>query len=111
MQQRLHRPGVKAAEHVLLGYAESFGYLQKSVQLGEYDAAIGSWQIVDGLTISDYIAYPDENITDGMKTTTEYAEEFFNGEESGEWEVYYPEPEKESGEIFGGADVPEDDAG
>ena len=41
----------------------------------------------------------------------EYAEEFFNGEESGEWEVYYPEPEAESGEIFGGADVPEDDAG
>lgn len=93
-------------------WADSNGRIRKkSVTLGEYDAAIGSWQIVDGLTINDYIAYPDESISDGMKTTTEYAEEFFNGEESGEWEVYYPEPEAESSEIFGGADVPEDDAG
>ena len=83
---------------------------KKDVKLGEYDAQIGSWQITDGLTINDSIAYPDESISDGMKTTTEYAEEpyeSFEGGEFGEWGEYYEGSEEESGEIFGGADVPE----
>lgn len=92
-------------------WADSNGRIKKTyVTLGEYDAMIGSWQITEGLTINDYIAYPDGNISDGMKTTTEYSEESYEGVESGEWEVSYAEPEEESGEFFFGAEVPEDDA-
>ena len=106
-------------------WIDSNGRIRKShVTLGEYDAEIGSWQITDGLTINDSIAYPDESISDGMKTTTEYAEPSFSGDDQGEWSSSFVGDEEEngafiggdegpedSGTFYGGADVPEDDAG
>ncbi|MBR3000493.1 MAG: efflux RND transporter periplasmic adaptor subunit [Oscillospiraceae bacterium] len=48
---------------------------KKSVKLGAYDEEIGSWEILEGLSINDYIAFPDESIREGQRTTTEYVYE------------------------------------
>lgn len=54
-------------------WAESSGRIRKrSIELGGYDAGTGSWQITGGLSLSDYIAYPDGTVTEGQRTTTEY---------------------------------------
>ena len=54
-------------------WADDNGKLKKQpVKLGEYDEEIGSWEILEGLSINDYIAFPDETLREGMKTTTEY---------------------------------------
>ena len=106
-------------------WIDSDGRSKKShVTLGEYDAEIGSWQITGGLTINDSIAYPDESISEGMKTTTEYAEPSYSEEDFGVWSSSYEGEPDEGGvfyggaevpedgkEFYGGADVPEDDAG
>lgn len=48
---------------------------KKSIKLGAYDEEIGSWEILEGLSINDYIAFPDESIREGQRTTTEYVYE------------------------------------
>lgn len=49
-------------------------HLQKrSVILGQYDENLGEYEIADGLTKKDYIAYPSELLTEGMQTTTNSA--------------------------------------
>ncbi|MDO4338171.1 MAG: efflux RND transporter periplasmic adaptor subunit [Eubacteriales bacterium] len=62
--------------------------------LGKYDEDLGEYEIVDGLTLKDAIAYPAENLTEGMDTSTSSAVqinqdasdmESSSGEESG-WE-------------------------
>ena len=58
---------------------------KKHVKLGGYDDEIGSWEILEGLYINDYIAFPDGSIKEGQKTTTEYV---YNEPELGE-EVFY----------------------
>ena len=58
---------------------------KKHVKLGGYDDEIGSWEILEGLSINDYIAFPDGSIKEGQKTTTEYV---YNEPELGE-EVFY----------------------
>lgn len=45
---------------------------KKHVKLGSYDEEIGSWEILEGLSINDYIAFPDGTIKEGQRTTTEY---------------------------------------
>ena len=45
---------------------------KKHVKLGSYDEEIGSWEVLEGLSINDYIAFPDGTIKEGQKTTTEY---------------------------------------
>ena len=42
---------------------------KRSVILGQYDEELGEYEIVDGLTKDDYIAYPAENLKEGMATT------------------------------------------
>lgn len=37
--------------------------------LGKYDEALGEYEIVDGLTLKDAIAYPAENLAEGMSTS------------------------------------------
>ena len=45
------------------------GKLEKrSVTLGEYDADMDEYQILDGLDGSDYIAFPEEGFSEGMPT-------------------------------------------
>lgn len=43
---------------------------KRNVILGQYDEALGEYEIVDGLTKKDFIAYPSELLQEGMKTTT-----------------------------------------
>ncbi len=51
--------------------ADSRSRLEKrKVVLGEYDEALSEYEILDGLTRKDNIAYPQENLQEGMATTT-----------------------------------------
>ena len=56
------------------------------VVVGDYDVDTDSYLIKEGLTTSDYIAFPDEGIENGCPTTTNFDEymEQFDGEEGGE---------------------------
>ena len=42
---------------------------KRKVELGEYDEYMMRYEILSGLTESDYIAYPENRIHEGMKTT------------------------------------------
>jgi HlyD family secretion protein len=42
---------------------------KREVTLGEYDENLGQYEILDGLTKNDCIAFPDESYEEGMKTT------------------------------------------
>ena len=42
---------------------------KRKVTLGEYDEKLDQYQITDGLTEDDYIAYPEDSITEGEKVT------------------------------------------
>jgi HlyD family secretion protein len=44
---------------------------KRSVVLGEYDEALGEYEIVSGLTEDDYIAFPDDTLEEGLPTTTD----------------------------------------
>lgn len=46
---------------------------KRSVILGQYDESLGEYEIADGLTKNDYIAYPSEALEEGMATTTNSA--------------------------------------
>ncbi len=75
------------------------GKLEKrTVKLGEYDPDMMMFEIVSGLTTSDYIAYPEEKLEEGMKTTHNYEDisidekynEDFNIEDMGTQEdIFY----------------------
>ena len=43
---------------------------KRSVILGQYDENMGEYEIADGLSKSDYIAYPSDSLKEGMSTTT-----------------------------------------
>lgn len=43
---------------------------KRSVVLGQYDENLGEYEIADGLTKEDSVAYPTDTLTEGMKTTT-----------------------------------------
>lgn len=45
---------------------------KRVVQLGEYDENLMRYEITSGLSVSDYIAFPEDRIKVGMKTTTNY---------------------------------------
>ena len=53
---------------------------KRSVRLGEYDMEMGEYQILSGLTEEDYIAFPDETLTSGMRVTR-YDENSFGGDD------------------------------
>ncbi|MDD5863113.1 MAG: efflux RND transporter periplasmic adaptor subunit [Firmicutes bacterium] len=58
-------------------WAEKKGKLEKrSVTLGEYDEMLDTYEVLDGLTAEDYIAFPDEQLCrTGAPTTHEMPEE------------------------------------
>ena len=60
----------------------SSGKLEKrSVTLGEHDADLDTYVVTDGLTASDYIAFPDETLKAGM-TCVPYDESTFDPDSS-----------------------------
>lgn len=51
--------------------ADEDGRLEKrEVILGQYDEALSEYEIVEGLTLEDSIAYPAENLQEGMATVS-----------------------------------------
>lgn len=57
---------------------------KRKVTLGEYDEELDEYQITDGLTEDDYIAYPDESIKEGAPVTKNIEDLYNNaGEEEG----------------------------
>lgn len=53
-------------------WAEKNGKLEKrTVTLGEHDDMTDTYAVTDGLSESDYVAYPDENCVEGAATTRE----------------------------------------
>lgn len=55
--------------------ADSKGKLEKrSVILGQYDEDLGEYEIADGLSKDDCIAYPSDVLEEGMSTTTNIEE-------------------------------------
>ena len=49
---------------------------KRNLTLGEYNSDTDTWEVVDGLTADDYIAYPDDSLKAGM-TVTKYDDEYF----------------------------------
>lgn len=45
---------------------------KRAVELGEYDSNMDEYQIVSGLTTTDYLAWPDVDCVAGANTTTEF---------------------------------------
>lgn len=56
-------------------WVEKNGALAKqSVELGEYDDVLMKYEIKSGLTADDYIAFPEDRLTEGMETLHGYDE-------------------------------------
>ena len=59
------------------------GNIEKAkITVGEYDEAADTYEITEGLTLDDYIAYPDERVNEGDPTTTNYDDITYEDEES-----------------------------
>lgn len=52
--------------------------VKQEITLGEYDGDMDEYQIVEGLTAEDYIAIPEEGLTEGSKVVR-YDDSFFSG--------------------------------
>ena len=48
--------------------------VKQSVQLGAFDDMAYEYEVLSGLAAEDYVAFPAEDLREGMRTTTEYAE-------------------------------------
>lgn len=81
--------------------ASSGGTLEKrTVTLGAYDAFMDEYEILSGLTVSDYIAFPEDHLKEGMALSY-YDESSFGGEivDAGEGDAVVSEPFETEGEI------------
>lgn len=88
-----HEEGLRLPEYYLIqengkAYvyaADSKEYIEKrQVTLGAYDEQAGTYEITDGLSMSDKIAYPNDTVQPGMKaSTTRYNDDDENGGNNG----------------------------
>ncbi|MCC8181369.1 MAG: efflux RND transporter periplasmic adaptor subunit [Clostridiales bacterium] len=106
---------VLEGENASVWAADSNSQLElRSVTLGDYDAEADTYVIADGLTLEDYIAWPDSSLTVGM-AVTEYDDgtfetvvsddsantEYEEGEyEEGEYDEDYAEYDENYGEDY-----------
>lgn len=61
-------------EHPYVWVSNDKNRLEKrNVTLGEHDEVLGEYEILDGLSKKDYIAYPDGTLEEGMPATTDIA--------------------------------------
>lgn len=70
---------------------------KRSVVLGEYDEVLGEYEILEGLSMKDYITYPADDLEEGMKTSiseTVVFDEDILEEPEGE-DLEYPEEDLE----------------
>lgn len=93
----------------------SNGKLEKrSVTLGEYNGELDTYAVTDGLTASDYIAYPDDTLKAGMSCVT-YDESTFEPDNSAttpgdgmDGTDGMPSGTDGMDDMPGGTDIPED---
>lgn len=90
----------------------SNGKLEKrSVTLGDYNGELDTYTVTDGLTASDYIAYPDDTLKVGMTCVT-YDKSTFEPDDSGKMDGMDGMDNMTGMDgmdgMTGGTDVPED---
>ncbi|MGM9538783.1 MAG: efflux RND transporter periplasmic adaptor subunit [Candidatus Onthomonas sp.] len=56
----------------------------RKVTLGAYSEELDEYEITDGLTLEDYIAYPDDTLKEGM-SVVKYDDSSFTGTDDGEY--------------------------
>jgi HlyD family secretion protein len=71
---------------------------KRKLELGAYNAELDEYEITSGLTLEDYIAYPDETLKEGMSVVKYDDAQFIP-------------PETGGGEMDGGIDMPAADGG
>lgn len=91
---------------------------KRPVKLGEYDEAMGAYEILSGLTEDDYIAFPMEGLYEGVTAVTnaedvDYTSPLYNQGEEGEMSEGGEEIDEEgmpdSGGMANGGGEPMDD--
>ena len=90
---------------------------KRSVTLGDYNGELDTYTVTDGLTASDYIAYPDDTLKVGMTCVT-YDESTFEPDDSGKMDGMDGMDSMDGMDgmtgmdgmdgMTGGADIPED---
>ena len=98
---------VVANEDKAAGYVwakDENGMLEKrQVMLGEFDEGEDLYEIISGLTQSDYIAVPSDSLLIGAPTTTNASAQKFPDETGGDMNI----DGQIDGEVFGGDGIPE----
>ena len=74
---------------------------KRTVKLGDYDRDLDQYEVLDGITASDYIAIADVSLREGMPVTR-YDEAYFEDDE--DWDDEEWNDEEEDGVIFEGDD-------
>lgn len=65
----------------------AFGRLEKrEVTLGAYDEYLDQYEILEGLTLEDHIAFPEDDLKEGARTTKDIEEAA--GEDEGDEDLY-----------------------
>ncbi len=64
---------------------------KRAVTLGDYDEATDSYAITDGLTLDDYIAVPEDKLSEGDAVTKYDASSYSFGEDTGDSSAVYEE--------------------
>ncbi|MBQ9166423.1 MAG: hypothetical protein IJX71_05825, partial [Oscillospiraceae bacterium] len=59
----------------------------RKVTLGQYNEEMDTYEIIEGLSLEDYIAYPEESLSEGM-AVIKYDDSSFGGDVSGEGGEY-----------------------
>ena len=82
---------------------------KRKVTLGEYDEKLDQYQITDGLTEDDYIAYPEDSITEGEKVTKNIEDIYGNSDDGSDGSMDGGVDSdvmngSDDGEIIGGSD-------
>lgn len=86
----------------------------RKVTLGEYNEEMDTYEITEGLSLEDYIAYPEESLSEGM-AVIKYDDSSFGGDvsvEGGEYaegEGYEEYEEYEEGGVVAESEVAVDD--
>ncbi len=58
--------------HYVWKRGEEGNIIKAAITLGEYNEDADTYEVTEGLTLDDYIAYPDDSIQEGDPTTTNY---------------------------------------
>ena len=83
---------------------------KRKLVLGEYDEALGEYEILDGLTLKDYITFPEDSLEEGMRTTTD-ADEAYSFDDEAYTDESYDDLDWEDGSYSDDlGDVAEDDS-